>query len=376
MKNGPKAEAAPSVECLVAALTARVAGLEQQLAASAQALEHTERRIVAAIDRMCESFATGGPDERPKRSSAPLKESVLAWEAAGLARGLDPRYLRQGRIRLLEAAEALSWNTLGEVTTRGIEEWLAGRAKNGATFNRLRGYWCAFLRWAKQTGRTHENGAEAVAKARELGGGNVTRAFSPSEAAAIIEWARRDGRDPTSRHKARDRWVLYLTAWFTGLRRSELRRVRVESLDLVSTPPRIRLDAKVAKARRAESVPLHPELIAPLRKLADGKPADARLFPHVRDELVARDIESAGVARMIDGRTTGLHSFRKGMATELARAGVAEGVAQALLRHSDPRLTRNVYTDSRLLPLADAIAGMERLLTSEPPAKPGCETAG
>ncbi|MBX3405110.1 MAG: site-specific integrase [Phycisphaeraceae bacterium] len=353
------------------AAAAAAGAMWRELANVLQDVREAESRILAAIS-LLQATAAAIPPAAP-RPDAPLPEAIDAWEASGAARGLTPRYLRQGRRHLAEAAEMMGWRTTSDVTARGIEEWLASRARNGATYNRLRGYWSAFLRWARATKRVNENVAEDVPKARELGGGHVTRAFSPAEAAAIIEYARRDGlNNPNPRRKARDRWLVYLTAWFTGLRRSELRSVKVRSLNLLSVPPRIQLEARSAKARRAETVPLHPELLEPLRNLAAGKGPDDLLFPHVRDEVVAEDIEAAGVPRMVDGRTSGMHSFRKGMATELARAGVVEGVAQALLRHSDPRLTRNVYTDSRLLPLADAVAGMQRLLTSEP----GCEAGG
>jgi integrase len=296
--------------------------------------------------------------------SCSIVDDVLAWEAAGLSRGLDARYLRQGRSRLLEAIEASGWTRIDEVSTRGIEEWLAGRTKSGTTYNRLLGYWTAFLEWARRTERVRENAARRILKARELGGGVTTRAFTVAEATAIIEWARRDGADPKSKRKARDRWIVYLTAWHTGLRRGELRKITVSMLSLRDSPPRILLSAKVAKARKAQTVPLHPDLIEPLRKLAEGKRPHDILFPFVRDELVAQDIELAGVQKIVDGLTCGLHSFRKGLATELARSGVVEGVAQALLRHSDPRLTRNVYTDARLLPLAEAVSAVASITGS------------
>ncbi len=329
------------------------------------------RGLLIEIARICVALSRGSRQTggvTPARSNLEtgeavgnIRSDVLAWEAAGLSRGLDARYLRQGRARLLEAIDAAGWVSIDQVATRGIEEWLAARTSSGTTYNRLLGYWTAFLEWARRTERVRENVARRILKARELGGGVTTRAFTVAEATAIIEWARRDGEDPKSRRKARDRWIVYLAAWHTGLRRSELRKITVSMLALRDSPPRIVLTAKVAKARKAQKVPLHPDLIEPLRRLAEGKRPHDRLFPFVRDELVAQDIEAAGVARMVDGLTSGLHSFRKGLATELARSGVVEGVAQALLRHSDPRLTRNVYTDARLLPLAEAVSAVARV---------------
>lgn len=324
-------------------------------------------RVVSAVLGELEGLRRRLETSETKRAAMPatIGKDIEAWASAQASRGLDPRYLRQGVARLLETAEARGWKSVDDVSARGLEEWLAGRAKTGTTYNKLLGYWTTFLEWARRTERVRVNVAKQLQKARQLGEGLSTRAFTVAEATAIIDWAKRDGEDPKSRRKARDRWIVYLVAWHTGLRRSELRRITVGMLALGDNPPRILLGARIAKARKAQTIPLHPDLIEPLRTLAQGKPAHSKLFPFLRDELVAQDIKLAGVQKIVDGLTCGLHSFRKGLATELAKAGVAEGVAQALLRHSDPRLTRNVYTDSRLLPLAEASSGVGRVIRTK-----------
>ena len=40
------------------------------------------------------------------------------------------------------------------------------------------------------------------------------------------------------------------------------------------------------------------------------------------------------------------HSLRYTFATKLARKGVSKRLAQELMRHSDPKLTANIYTDA------------------------------
>lgn len=331
------------------------------------AAEHVDRLAAGMLelsDRLRLALEDRGAN-RPAVRAVDLEADVLAWQASGLARGLNPRYLRQGRNRIMGAAKAQGWATAQDITGRAIEEWLAAHTSSGANYNRILGYFSAFLEWAKRSERVRENAARRVLKARELGGGLTTRAFSPAEASQIIDYARRDGQDPKSKRKARNRWIVYLTAWHTGLRRSEIRSITVAMLAMRDSPPRIVLGARVAKARKTQTVPLHPDLVEPLRELAKGKEPHHKLFPFVRDEVVIDDIIRAGVPREVDGMTTGMHSFRKGLATELARRNVPEAVAQALLRHSDPKLTRNVYTDARLLPLAAAMAQVSSVDGSE-----------
>jgi hypothetical protein len=52
------------------------------------------------------------------------------------------------------------------------------------------------------------------------------------------------------------------------------------------------------------------------------------------------------------GRYVDLHSLRVSLSTMLAANGVTPRATQALMRHTDPRLTAGVYTDEKILPLA------------------------
>ena len=55
-------------------------------------------------------------------------------------------------------------------------------------------------------------------------------------------------------------------------------------------------------------------------------------------------------------------SLRKTFGTHLAMAGVDLRVAVKLMRHSDPRLTMNVYTDPMLLDMKGAVEVLDAKL--------------
>ena len=277
-----------------------------------------------------------------------------AWKAHLEARGRAPRYVAQA-VQTVKSASALrGWTDLESVTAREIDAYITGLSASGTTRNRHLGYLSAFLGFCWRTERIRENTARRVVRAQEFReGGN--RAFSAAEAAAIIAVARADAESAAPRFKALDRWKLYLTAWHTGLRRLELRTLEVREVRLGDQPPRIVLRPRTAKSKKEQVIPLHPELVPVLRSCCAGKDSRDRVFSFLHDRVVPEDIKAAGINPR-DGEVTGLHSFRKGMATELALNGVDEATAQKLLRHSDPRLTRNVYTDARLLPLASSVA--------------------
>src|SRR3954467_3423684 len=74
-----------------------------------------------------------------------------------------------------------------------------------------------------------------------------------------------------------------------------------------------------------------------------------------------KDLEKCGIKGVDDqGRHLDFHALRHTFATLLASSGVAPRVAMELMRHSDMRLTAKTYTDSSLLPMADAVEKLPR----------------
>jgi integrase len=68
------------------------------------------------------------------------------------------------------------------------------------------------------------------------------------------------------------------------------------------------------------------------------------------------DIELAGIAKKDEsGRTVDLHSLRHTFGTMLARSGVNPRTAMELMRHSDIRLTTNIYQHLELVDTAGAV---------------------
>ncbi|MDY7011788.1 MAG: tyrosine-type recombinase/integrase, partial [Planctomycetota bacterium] len=95
---------------------------------------------------------------------------------------------------------------------------------------------------------------------------------------------------------------------------------------------------------------------------ADAQPTD-RIFPSVpKMATFKRDLERAGIAHVdASGRVVDFHSLRYTCGTILARADVAPRVAMELMRHTDMRLTMNLYADPRVLDTARVIERMPDL---------------
>lgn len=74
-----------------------------------------------------------------------------------------------------------------------------------------------------------------------------------------------------------------------------------------------------------------------------------------------RDLTRAGIPYETERGQADRKSLRKTFGTHLAMAGVDFRLTVRLMRHSDPRLTQNVYTDPLLLDMRGAVERLERV---------------
>src|ERR1700736_6410312 len=79
--------------------------------------------------------------------------------------------------------------------------------------------------------------------------------------------------------------------------------------------------------------------------------------------MLRLDLKDAGIPFEDEaGCVADFHALRHSYITLLERSGVSPKIAQELARHSDIRLTMNVYTHTRLHDLAGAVEGLPGLL--------------
>src|SRR5262249_39210961 len=83
-------------------------------------------------------------------------------------------------------------------------------------------------------------------------------------------------------------------------------------------------------------------------------------------KILDRDLRLADIPKRDDrGRTLDVHALRHTFGTLMSAAGVAPRTAQAAMRHSDIKLTMNVYTDPKLLDVRGALDALPLLPLSE-----------
>jgi hypothetical protein len=78
--------------------------------------------------------------------------------------------------------------------------------------------------------------------------------------------------------------------------------------------------------------------------------------------ILNRDLTASGIPKIDErGYSVDVHALRHSFGTLLSTSGVAPRVAQAAMRHSDLRLTMNVYTDPKLLDIHGALNSLPSL---------------
>jgi integrase len=182
-------------------------------------------------------------------------------------------------------AAGCGWHTLGAIRSDTLSRWLAERKEQalraascgnagGLSARSLNQYLetaRAFVNWccAQRPPWLPGNPLDGIEPADESDQRRVKRALTLDELDRLRQAAGR-------------RWVVYLTAALTGLRRSELKRLLWGDVHLEAERPHIQLRAAATKARRADVVPINPELLEALRA---HRAADA-----TDDQLVFRSI--------------------------------------------------------------------------------------
>jgi integrase len=227
-----------------------------------------------------------------------------------------------------------------------------------------------FARWLYRDGRCLDNPLAALSRLPEAGDRRVIR--RPLDAAELRRLIDATKAAPAWQGlSGPDRAMLYTIGAATGFRRGELASLTRASFRLDAEPPVIVCEAAYTKNGKQAEQPIPEALAAVLRLWVATKPADRPAFdplPEKTGRMLKADLALAGVA-VVDasGRVVDMHSLRHGYITALAKAGTPIKTLQTLARHSDPKLTLNVYTH---LTIHDTAAALDALPDLSGPAEP------
>lgn len=209
----------------------------------------------------------------------------------------------------------------------------------------------AFLRWFVRRGMIESDPLRHVQASTVTRGRGYRRALTPEQFRGFLA--------SVPVHRA----TVYLTAYYLGLRRAELNRLRRADFDLDAARPSVRIPGSVSKNRRAAQFGLRPELVAALRAFwpADMAPFAFAFHGRVPNmDTWKRDLARAGIAIVdTDGRRFDFHALRTMLCTHLHASGrVGLRQAMAIMRHTDARLTMQDYTDDERIAVDDGMSAL------------------
>jgi integrase len=227
------------------------------------------------------------------------------------------------------------------------------------------------LAWAVDNGYMESNPLADLKKlpVRERDLRKRRRALTEDEIQRLVATARKDDEEKlASGARAVPQLPLLLGLLYSGARRGELVATRWRHWEFnvpsefVEGAAEVRLTKTKNAKERIVPVPevAAREILALLpyhekvygRKptehdlvflSARGKPYHGAKNPDRTTRLLRRWLEQAGIPRDLDGLTIDTHALRTTYATRMAEAGVELGERQALLGHSDPRVTERHY---------------------------------
>lgn len=279
-----------------------------------------------------------------------LADCLLAdFEQFLLAKGDTKKHVAIVVSRAKRVIEGGGFKNWSDVSPNKVQTYLTNLRNNGKgisaqTFNFYLQAIKEFCRWMILERRASENPLQ------HLKGLNVRtdrrhdrRALEPDDIRRLLEATKAAGErfGMTGYQRA----LLYRLAIETGLRRAELKSLKVSSFDFENCT--VTVEAGYSKNRRQSTLPLRKETAAVFANFLAGKLPTVQVFdiPDKTAKMLRADLANAGIAYVDEaGRFADFHSLRHTTGSLLAASGAHPKVAQSLMRHSDINLTMSRYT--------------------------------
>lgn len=288
------------------------------------------------------------PKAQIKAAQKPLEEHLANYLDDLISLGRDDEYTARIRLRVQRLINQCGWKVPIDVTSDSFVHWRSSQKRDSPkTLNDHLDAIRGLLNWMVDKERIAANPLSKVKKADLRGKQTKRRAFNDAEFSRLLSVANANRR------------LIYLCAAYTGLRKGELMSLVWADCGLEGKQPHIKARASTTKNRKEAIIPLHPELAwLLLASMPTSIKPSAAVFPRMKDisHAFVVDLGRAGIER-IDalGRKLDFHALRYTFATNMARCGISQRMAQEFMRHSDPKLTSQVYTDASQLPMQEAI---------------------
>ncbi len=350
-------------------------------------------KLALKLEEEAKMVREGIRDASPDRDQLAILPQLASYLKHLRQRDVSEKQLENLKPRLEKTIEACGFASLTEIAGQPVEDYLAKRRKAGLskqTSNHYRQAMHQFCRWLCKRSLITSNPISEIPKLNvDTDRRHDRRAISVDEFQRLIVAA--EGGKTVETIDGIDRAIIYIIAATTGYRRGEISSLTLASFEFDASPPRITVDAAYSKRRKRDVQVLPVEVVDKIREWLEVRVPkhETLLFPLSKktcgtdrktSEMMKTDLLSARAAWIAEvdlsdtkelerreasdylayenaaGLFADFHANRHMFITNLSRANVSPKVAQSLARHSDIRLTMNVYTHTDLDEKVDAIA--------------------
>jgi len=292
-------------------------------------------------------------DENRLATTKSVLEHLKDYEEAGVLHG-EENYIQQTLSMLRKIIEGCKFSFWSDVRASDIESYFAGRRKQGgrrkkdgchkkALSKKTVGYYVKafrqFCTWMQEEKRINKIPVIRCERAPK----NYGRAFELDDFQKLLEVAlsgpEREGLSGYVRY------VCYIFAVETGLRRGELRSLTPASFDFKDNT--VFVSGDHTKNGEDAVQEFSVKTAGLLKEFIANKMPGVQLFPvpNRSSIMIKADCQAAGV-EVVDntGRSLNFHSLRHTCGSFLAASNAHPKVIQEVMRHKDINLTMSRYT--------------------------------
>ncbi len=330
-------------------------GLSEQLAAK---LENEVRlRKTGMIDPILEAQA--------KHRSTDINIYLEEFKDSLIRKLNTEKHVKLTASRVGRIITACGFKTLGDIDPEVVERYLAELRKDKGyglrTINHFAQTIEQYCRWLTHSRLIAMNPIPKLSRQREATDvRRKRRSLTTEEIKRLIEAAEKS-RDVVQCYDGKIRALIYLLAYFTGLRRRELAYLTSDSFNFDSTPPTLTVSACVSKHRKQDTLPVHPQLISVLQEFISTLVPGEFFFPKLEGrrtwKMVKHDLSAAGLPDVTKDGVADFHALRHTYITQLILNGASLPEAMKLARHSDIKMTMK-YTHIGLEDQAKALTAL------------------
>lgn len=365
----------------------------------------TNKRVaqqkLVELEEEVQRIKAGFAHSAEKEMVRDIKIHLADFEKSLKSRNNTERHITDTMKKVRACSTACQWRKPIDIRATDVEQFLVSlreREENPVSIETSNHYLRAvkaFCRWMHLNKRLIENPLTALQLLNNrTDRRHDRRALSGEELLRLLKAAAVG--PPVEGMWGVDREMMYIVAAWTGFRKGEIGSLTIENFHfgdgdgqsretvrsgnvatLDITPPTVTIEAAYSKHRRDDSQFMHPDLVARMaawlrtKKLKPGE----LLFPvskrsggaerktgkmmqidldNAREEWIAEAVDKADEKRRREsdflayvdkkGRYADFHCLRHTFITNLGRANVPIKMAQTLARHSDIKLTMDIYT--------------------------------